>query len=338
MKRIHKRWISGAGMGLALSIACTAAAPAFADTAADDTVRVVAAATPETVAAAANIATTTNGENAIDATVAGIDITVPVDAADGITFVGENGTVSLGLPFADRAESAEVERAGVVSYDNKNGSLTVPIVQNDGSIQVNTVIERASAPTRYSYELDVPEGGSVKLEGGLVLIKNAEGAFVAVVAPAWAKDSTGAEVPTHYEIDGDTLTQVVDHRSSPVAYPVVADPWMGIQLFTNFKRDTYSGDYRYSATVTGLGALVLSGGGGVGGYIAGQAVFNGAGWDEWKAMWPAITNKATLQHQYNCHVAAGSLGLPFTGDYNLERFRANRSNWPAGVASHRCNW
>ncbi|AAT89702.1 hypothetical protein Lxx19870 [Leifsonia xyli subsp. xyli str. CTCB07] len=39
-------------------------------------------------------------------TLAGIDVTVPVDAVDGITVVGAAGTVSLGLPFAERAEDA----------------------------------------------------------------------------------------------------------------------------------------------------------------------------------------------------------------------------------------
>lgn len=52
----------------------------------------------------------------------------------------------------------------------------------------------------------------------------------------------------------------------------------------------------------------------------------------------ADTNKATLKQQYSCHVAAGVYGLPFTGEYNLERSRANRSNWVSGVLSHRCNW
>ena len=38
-------------------------------------------------------------------------------------------------------------------------------------------------------------------------------------------DADGKKVPTHYELRGDVLVQVVDHRSSDVAYPVTADPW-----------------------------------------------------------------------------------------------------------------
>ena len=41
----------------------------------------------------------------------------------------------------------------------------------------------------------------------------------------WARDANGAEVPTHYEITGTTLTQIIDHRMEPYAYPIVADPF-----------------------------------------------------------------------------------------------------------------
>ena len=47
---------------------------------------------------------------------------------------------------------------------------------------------------------------------------------LAVPAP-WAKDAVGTAVSTHFETDGESLTQVVDHQTNTaVAYPVVADP------------------------------------------------------------------------------------------------------------------
>lgn len=34
------------------------------------------------------------------------------------------------------------------------------------------------------------------------------------------------DIPTHYVVNGNTLTQIVEHTSVPnVAYPVVADPF-----------------------------------------------------------------------------------------------------------------
>lgn len=63
----------------------------------------------------------------------------------------------------------------------------------------------------------------------------------------------------------------------------------------------------------------------------------GDGWNEWKAVWRAITNKATLQRQDNCHVVASFYGVPFTGAYTLERARSNHANWGANVRSHHGN-
>jgi hypothetical protein len=46
---------------------------------------------------------------------------------------------------------------------------------------------------------------------------------VATIGAAWAVDANGEAVATHYEIDGTTLTQVVE-TNAQTAYPVVADP------------------------------------------------------------------------------------------------------------------
>ncbi|WKB36474.1 hypothetical protein QS257_05045 [Terrilactibacillus sp. S3-3] len=48
-----------------------------------------------------------------------------------------------------------------------------------------------------------------------------------IFQPAWAKDANGNNVHTHYEVNGDTITQVID-TDNTTAYPVVADPnWGG---------------------------------------------------------------------------------------------------------------
>lgn len=42
-----------------------------------------------------------------------------------------------------------------------------------------------------------------------------------------AVPATADDVPTHYEVHGSTLTQIVDHTGGRFAYPVVADPvWL----------------------------------------------------------------------------------------------------------------
>lgn len=45
-----------------------------------------------------------------------------------------------------------------------------------------------------------------------------------VVSSPWAKDTNGTNVPTWFETDGFSLTQVIDHKSGNFVYPITADP------------------------------------------------------------------------------------------------------------------
>lgn len=335
----YRKIISAVGAATILS-GIGFAGPALAEEPVSDSEQLISAiesVAPESLEAAAASASST----ADDAATYSSELTtveVPRSLDEAASLSGLDRELAISLPFADAASEAVVVDAGVTTFDNNNGSSSVPIVHDDGSLQILTVIDGVEAPTRYDYEISVPEGGSMALiEGGAVLITDATGSFVGGVKPAWAKDADGAPVSTQYEIAGNTLTQVVDH-SAATAYPVVADPWLGIQLFGQFSRGSWHGDYTYNALVTPVGSVILGGGGGVGGYLAGQAVFRGNGWDEWKAVWPAVTNKATLGQQYDCHVTASSVGLIFTGTYNLERATRNYSNWGSDVQIHHCNW
>lgn len=267
-------------------------------------------------------------------------IKVPRSATEPLRLSGLNRDLEISLPFAEQTSEATIGRDGIAAFDHNNGSTTVPIVQRDGSLQVLTVIDAAKAPTRYDYEISVPMGGSMELlENGAVLITDSSRNFRGVIAPPWAKDVRGTALPTRYEIAGNTLTQIVEHTSA-TEYPVVADPWMGIQLFTNFWQGQWRGQPTYNGTVTPGGNLILGGGGGVGGYVAGGIIFRANGWDEWKSRFgaSAMTNYATIGQQYNCHVMAGQIGLIFTGPYNLERAQTSFPNWGPTAWSHHCNW
>ena len=339
---IHRRRLALPLVAAAACVSLTMSAlPAWADKnpvptdTATEAITAIQDVVPEVLADAAP--GTASGTHAIEYNTDISTVSVPHDPNEGALLTSPNGDVGLHFPFAEDA-TAEVTDEGLVAFDNQNSSVTVPVIREEGSLQVLTVIEGPEAPDRYAYDLTLSPGSSVTpADDGTILITDAEGSFAGLIMPAWAKDAAGAPVETWYEVTGSTVTQVVVHDSD-TQYPVVADPWLGVTLFKNFNRTTYSGDYRYNGTVTAGGAIILSGGGGVGGHAAGMAVFNSNGWDEWKAKWSAITNKATLKQQYSCHVAAGVYGLPFTGEYNLERSRANRSNWVSGVLSHRCNW
>ena len=268
-------------------------------------------------------------------------IDISKDAEEAITVetkgAGEEN-LEIGLPFADVADDAEVGDAGQIEFDNNNQSTTSVLPYDEGSLQIVTTILDASAPQEYEYEINLPENGSYLFqEDGSVLLLDAEGNLFAGAAAPWAKDDAGKDVPTHFEMRDNVLVQVVEHTSvKDVAYPVVADPWLGSNLFAWITRTTMNGDYRYNGKVSNWGRVILSGGASVGGVAAGQAIMKTSGWNEWKAKYPAITNKATLKQQYECHVTG--IVFPLDGTYNLERYRANKSNWSLTVWKHKCNW
>lgn len=162
-------------------------------------------------------------------------VNFPVDPKNGIAITSKGmRSLKVSLPFAGLSEDASQVSPGVVSYDNKNGSITAPILKQNGSLQIVTILKDSSAPQRYEYALSMLPGERLeKQQSGAVVMKAADGQIVGEIAAPWAKDATGAGVSTKYEISGNKLTQVVEHVGKNNKYPIVADPtfdsqWWGI--------------------------------------------------------------------------------------------------------------
>lgn len=188
----------------------------------ESAVDVVANVAPADVAATIDAPLLVGGESTV--TINQLEVEVSRTAADGVSVSAGEGVATIGLPFADQASAGSTTDPGTVTYDNGNATSSVVLVHDTGSVQVATIIDNADAPTRYDYPIDLPEGSSLVLkDGGAEVIDDATGEVVGRFAAPWAKDATGKDVPTHYELNGQSLTQVVDHNSS-FAYPVVADP------------------------------------------------------------------------------------------------------------------
>lgn len=167
-------------------------------------------------------------------------VSVPVDAVEGIRVdaPGAPADMTIGLPFADQAARAAASPAvGVVAYDNFNGSSTVPVTHRDGTIQITTVIENENSPTRYDYIIGFRGGQGLTLkDNGAVSVSSSDGSYRAEVATPWAKDANGHTVPTHYEVHGSTLTQIVEFDAE-TAFPVVADPSVITTTYTYSRAD-----------------------------------------------------------------------------------------------------
>ncbi|MDO5633258.1 MAG: DUF2599 domain-containing protein [Micrococcus sp.] len=276
-------------------------------------------------------------------------VVAELDLGDGVVELeslgGDERTQVVTMVFADTSElvGPEVDgETGLVTYAHPSDFTYVPVLRDDATVQAHTVIEGPSAPSSYTYRIGLPDGGQMIPAGDAVLILDSEGEMVAGVAPAWANDAEGRELSTSYEIDGDLLTQVVDH--SDAAYPVVADPWLGVNLFGHVYTDWTGGDMRVNARVSPWGLAVWAGAAG-GGILGGQVILNTAGWTEVQSRGADVRhalNKPSQRQQFECHALASA----FTGrpgdrwpEWNLEKWRPNRTaHWSFGVVWHRCNW
>ena len=66
---------------------------------------------------------------------------------------------------------------------------------------------------------------------GSVAAYDAAGTLNGGFPAPWARDGNGRSVPTHFEVQGTTLVQVIEHRSAVYQYGVTADPfWLGLAI------------------------------------------------------------------------------------------------------------
>ena len=252
---------------------------------------------------------------------------------DGVAELTLGDGVRVSLPVGDEAAVAESDNGDQVVVAEDETAFAA-LEKDDSSVQVVFSIVDADEPVDFPFVVEPVAGARwVLLDGGGALYLDRQGGIVVGAVTPWAVDAAGAAVPTRFEVRGDSLVQVVDHRRAGVTYPVVADPWLGSDLFSKVTRDTYNGDLRINATKSTWGnAMHLPN-------ASSWAIFFTAGWNEVKAKQPRVTEKATLKQQYECHVAGGYFNI--AGTWNLEKFRPNRTaaaGWGWRVETHRCNW
>lgn len=342
MKNVHGRNVALIST-LVIAAGCltpSLSAIANVDGGTDEAVAAIAAADPTLLPESLDLSSLEDGGTDTVGT-SEVDITISDELVNDIEVSADDGAeLAVELPFADEATRGEVSSDGLIVFDNQNGSRTVPVPRDDGSLQINTVIESADAPSSYTYSFSTPEGTEIREEDGLVLFISSDGSLLGALAPAWAKDANGDDVVTSYKVGHDTVTQIVEHDESSV-YPIVADPWLGIKLWKKITVNSYKSQPRVNLNLSSWGWAVWSGaaqGGGGAGFAAGQAILNKAGWTEanaWSSKVKNALNKKSQRQQYECH----ALGALFAGEWNLEKFRPNRTkHWSYGVAKHRCNW
>lgn len=153
-------------------------------------------------------------------------VDVPSNLTTGVTFTApDGGTLTISPSDVSTAEQAAPLPRGGVVFPDEDSAHSVIVV--DQGVQMLTTMMSPDAPTRHSYDLDLAPGQQLQLVDDGVVVTDADGSVILSAAAPWATDAEGNAVPTTYEVDGSTLTQVVEHTTVDAAYPIVADPiWL----------------------------------------------------------------------------------------------------------------
>jgi len=231
MKR-NSKLLLAAGLSLVLSLACVApshAAEDVDDVSATDVADALAGVSPALVETAADASSTAVSAAVVDN--GGTGVSVPRDPTKEVDLTVGGNSVSIGLPESDGATQAVSLESGAITYPTDSGVANTVIPLADG-VQMLTTIAAQDAPTSFSYDIQIPQGGSIALgaDGSAEITGAAGNPLVTTTAP-WARDADGRAVPTRYEVVGTDLVQIVDHAAGDYAYPIVADPtyryWWG---------------------------------------------------------------------------------------------------------------
>lgn len=154
-----------------------------------------------------------------------LEVDIATSATDGVSLSAGDFSLGIALPNAHDARAATTLADGSIAYPS-DGESANAVVPTANGVQLLSIIEGRAAPENYTYDLSFPADHRLETtsDGGARIV-DAEGAPKVEFEPAWAKDAGGQNVPTHYAVEGNTLTQVVEHKSMEnVSYPIVADP------------------------------------------------------------------------------------------------------------------
>lgn len=167
-----------------------------------------------------------SADGSLHAKVGPSSISLPGDGGGSVQVDG----IGIGIPGEGDLKAVPAED-GTVIYSAPGGKVDAAVQVVADGVRMLTVAKDATAPSEYRYPLSLPAGSTLAAtEDGSILVRDAKRDLIANIDAAWAKDSTGAPVPTAYRIEGTTIVQTI--RTTPnTVFPVVADPvWIPVFL------------------------------------------------------------------------------------------------------------
>ena len=317
-------------LGVATACAVALSVPAQAAEASSpgpSVAAIVQSATPATVANVSGSPLTQSGleTHGVDATTS----TLPKDPSQGVALAGAGKTMTVSLPQGSKTPGKQVAQ-GMVDYPTDRGYSTAAVAVQDGSVQLNTVIQNSKAPRSYTYEVRVAGGENLEIDQstGGVTVTDAQHRWVGAAAPAWARDAKGTPVKTWYEVSGNRLTQHVDLSQPGIVFPVVADPYWGKALIDHTR---WANTWKFSPTLQVFPTTW--------GRVA-PAWAEGAAWTETlqktaRKGHPSPST-ASMHVQFSCHWQAVRIRSPRKPSWDLDSKLPNTSL--LNEINHGCNY
>ncbi len=228
---------------------------------------------------------------------------LPERAATAVT-TGPN-QVGLSVVSGESLSGAVSLSENAVAYIGETHTR-ITVDQGMGVIAMGTIIQGDETENRFHYNVDYDGQIAAQIgevTGGVLLFS--DGAVVGGLAAPWAVDSEGRSVPTWYEVEGKSITQVVDHLQGDWSYPIFADPtYYGSPLI----------DY-VTATSSPWETHVYTSGWWA--YNNNNPLFKGLVVDEYAAITPSAYDTQGAREQVSCHAWWAALKHP----WNIELWR-----------------
>ena len=165
------------------------------------------------------------------------------------------------LPDGLAVSAPEVTASGDAVFPalTDDSASAVVRVLDSGAVSVQTVLHSADAPRAYSYSFGGELSPTVREDGGVDLV-NQSGVVEGAIEAPWAYDAEGNAVPTHYQVEGEVVTQVIEADAGAV-FPIVADPTFGHTygiptLYLNKAETKSSRDTSKAQAICGVGGLL----------------------------------------------------------------------------------
>lgn len=168
------------------------------------------------------------------------------DVVDGavVTSGGGNGTDMVVRATADGVQMVSVlpdesastkskfdlklpDDASVVTGDSGTLNIVAPVTTQqpteEEQARVAAAVDAVLAQNPDSDDLTAAQIAQLDAIPAAATQPVTEDTIIATIDAPWAVDANGNQVPTHYDINGSTLTQVIQPDSN-TAFPVTADP------------------------------------------------------------------------------------------------------------------